>query len=215
MAMSISNYSELKTAIANFLARTDLDDQIPNFIELAEARLSRELETRDQEKRATATLTAGDEYTALPTDMREVREVKINTSPTAVLEYKSPIALDKDYSANTRGQPVAYSIVGAELKLRPIPDTSYTAEIIYIGSLSALSDTNTTNQMLTRHPDAYLSGALVEAYTYLMDEQRASTYDAKFSRAIEEIRKDEQRSHYGTGSLHISSIYARQSSSAS
>ena len=48
--MSISTYAELKTAIANFMARTDLTDQIPNFIQLAEARLSRELETRDQEK---------------------------------------------------------------------------------------------------------------------------------------------------------------------
>lgn len=209
--MSISTYSELKTAVANFLARTDLTDQIPNFIQLAEARLSRELETRDQEKRANATLTSGDEYIALPTDMREVREIKLNTNPNVVLEYKSPTALDTTYTGST-GRPSAYSIVGGELKIRPIPDDNYTAEIIYIGSLSALSDTNTTNVMLTRHPDAYLSGSLVEAYTYLMDEQRASTYDAKFSRSIEEIRKDEQRSHYGTGSLHISSIYAKMSS---
>lgn len=209
--MSISTYSELKTAVANFLARSDLTDQIPNFIQLAEARLSRELETRDQEKRAIATLTSGDEYIALPTDMREIREIKLNTSPNVVLEYKSPTALDTTYTGSS-GRPVAYSIVGGELKVRPIPDDNYTAEIIYIGSLSALSDSNATNVMLTRHPDAYLSGSLVEAYTYLMDEARASTYDAKFSRAIEEIRKDEQRSHYGTGALHISSIYARQSS---
>jgi len=209
--MSISTYSELKTAVANFLARSDLTDQIPNFIQLAEARLSRELETRDQEKRATATLTSGDEYIALPTDMREIREIKLNTSPNVVLEYKSPTTLDTAYTGGS-GQPVAYSIVGGELKIRPIPDSDYTAEIIYIGSLSALSSSNETNVMLTRHPDAYLSGSLVEAYTYLMDEQRASTYDAKFSRSIEEIRKDEQRSHYGTGALHISSIYAKQAS---
>ena len=207
--MSISTYSELKTAVANFLARSDLTDQIPNFIQLAEARLSRELETRDQEKRATATLTSGDEYIALPTDMREIREIKLNTSPNVVLEYKSPTTLDTAYTGGS-GQPVAYSIVGGELKIRPIPDSDYTAEIIYIGSLSALSSSNETNVMLTRHPDAYLSGSLVEAYTYLMDEQRASTYDAKFSRSIEEIRKDEQRSHYGIGAVHISSIYAKQ-----
>ena len=212
--MSISTYSELKTAVANFLARSDLTDQIPNFIQLAEARLSRELETRDQEKRATATLTSGDEFIALPTDMREVREIKLNTTPNVVLEYKSPTSLDTAYTGGS-GRPSAYSIVGGELKIRPIPDDNYTAEIIYIGSLTALSDSNATNVMLTRHPDAYLSGALVEAYTYLMDEQRASTYDAKFTRSIEEIRKDEQRSHYGTGALHISSIYAKQSSSAS
>ena len=79
--MSIGTYAELKTSIANFLARDDLTAQIPDFIQLAEGRMSRELETREQEKRSTATLTSGDEYIALPTDMREVREVKLNTSP--------------------------------------------------------------------------------------------------------------------------------------
>lgn len=212
--MSISTYSELKTAVANFLARTDLTDQIPDFIQLAEARMSRELETRSQEKRATATLTADDEYVALPTDLREVREVKLNTSPNTVLEYRSPTALDSQFTG-AGGKPQAYSIVGNEIKFRPIPDSAYTAEIVYIGSLEALSDSNATNTILSRHPDAYLSGALAEAYVYLMDDARAQLYDGKFGRAIEEIKKDEQRAHYGTGTLHMTSIYQRQNSVAS
>ena len=149
--MSISTYSELKTAVANFLARTDLTDQIPDFIQLAEARMSRELETRSQEKRATATLTADDEYVALPTDLREVREVKLNTSPNTVLEYRSPTALDSQFTG-AGGKPQAYSIVGNEIKFRPIPDSAYTAEIVYIGSLDALSDSNATNTILSRFP---------------------------------------------------------------
>lgn len=209
--MAITTFSELKTAVANSLARTDLTSNIPDFISLAEARLSRELETRDQEKRATATLTASDEFISLPTDLREVRSVKLTTTPNTVLEYMSPTSLDNSYPTGGTGKPVAYSIVGSEMKLRPIPDSAYTAEIIYIGSLSALSDSNATNVMLTRHPDAYLTGALVEAYLYLMDDQRAQLYDQKFSRIIEEIRKDEQRAHYGTGTLQIQSIYQRQS----
>ena len=212
--MSISTYSELKTAVANFLARTDLTTQIPDFIQLAEARMSRELETRSQEKRATATLTANDEFVALPTDLREVREVKLNTSPNTVLQYRSPTALDSQFSG-AGGKPLAYSIIGTEIKFRPIPDSNYTAEIVYIGSLSALSDTNATNNILSRHPDAYLSGALAEAYVYLMDDTRAQLYDTKFGRAIEEIKKDEQRAHYGTGTLHMTSIYQRQNSVAS
>lgn len=208
--MAITTYSELKTAVANSLARTDLTAQIPDFISLAESRLSRELETRDQEKRAQATLTSGDEYTSLPTDLREVRQVKLNTDPVTVLEYMSPVALDNTYGGAGTGRPQAFSIVGSELKLRPIPDSSYTAEIIYIGSLAALSDTNATNVMLTRHPDAYLTGSLVEAYLYLMDDQRAQLYDQKFTRIISEIRTDEQRSHFGTGTLQIQSIYQRQ-----
>jgi len=212
--MSISTYTELKTSVAAFLARSDLDLQIPNFIQLAEARMSRELETRDQEKRATATLTSGDEYIALPTDLREVRSVALTTDPKTVLTYYSPTSLDSTYSSGGSGKPLGFSIVGGEMKLRPIPDSSYTAEIIYVGGLSALSDSNLTNVVLTRHPDAYLYGALAEAYAYLLDETRAAQYMQRFSMAIDEIKVDEQRAHYGTGSLQIQSIYQRQNNSA-
>lgn len=212
--MSIGSYQELKDAIANFLARDDLTAQIPDFIQLAESRMSRELETREQEKRATATLTAGDEYIALPTDMREIRSVKLNVSPVKVLSYFSPTGLDNQYSSGGQGRPEGYSIVGKEMKLRPIPDTGYTAEIIYIGTLPAISDTVTPTLFL-RSPDLYLYGSLAEAYAYLLDEARATQYDAKFSRGIQEVKVDEQRAHYGTGSLQITSIYSRQNAVAS
>jgi hypothetical protein len=210
--MAIQTYADLQTTIANFLARTDLTAQIPDFIKLAEARMSRELETRSQEKRAQATLTAGNEYISLPVDLREVREVKLNTSPLTVLEYKSPAQMDKDFSSTGNSKPEAYSIIGDELKLRPVPDSAYEAEIVYVGDIESLSNTRTTNNILTRHPDAYLSGALVEAYTYLMDEQRAQVYDQKFSRAIEEVRRDEDRAQYGSSSLSVQSIYQQQNS---
>lgn len=211
--MSITSYQDLKDSIANFLARDDLTTQIPNFIQLAEARMSRELETREQEKRVQATLVANDEYIALPTDLREVREVKLNTSPVKVLSYFSPSSLDTSYSSNGTGSPEGYSIVGKEMKLRPIPDSGYTAEIVYIGTLPAISNTVTPTLFL-RSPDLYLYGALAEAYAYLLDEARASQYDAKFTRGIEEVKVDEQRAHYGTGSLHITSIYSRQNAVA-
>jgi hypothetical protein len=206
--MSIANYAELKTAVANFMARSDLTNQIPDFITMAESRMSRELETREQEKRSQATLVAGDEYILLPNDFREVREVKINASPTRVLTYYSPSALDSMYSSNGQGMPEGYSIVGLELKMRPIPDAAYTQEIVYIGSLPNISNT-TTPILFTRSPDLYLYGALAEGYAYLLDEARAAQYDQKFTRILEEIKVDEQRSHYGTGSLQIKSAYSQ------
>jgi hypothetical protein len=211
--MTISTYAELKTSIANFLARDDLTEQIPDFIQLAEGRMNRELETREQEKRVTATLTVGDEYVALPTDMREIRQVKLNTNPIVNLSYFSPVGLDKSYGSNSTGKPRGYSVVGKELKLRPVPDSTYTAEIIYIGNLNSLSDSATTT-LFSRSPDLYLYGALTEAYTYLLDEQRSSVYNAKFAKAAEEIKIDEQRAHYGSGSLQIKSEYQRQQSAA-
>ena len=181
--MAIASYADLKTSIANFLARSDLTAQIPDFIQLAEARINRELETREQEKRSTATLVAGDEYISLPTDMREIREVKLNTSPLTVLEYASPSSLDKTYSSNGNGKPLGYSVVGKEIKLRPIPDSTYTAEIVYVGSVDAISAVSTP-QLFLRSPDLYLYGALTEAYVYLLDEARAAQYDEKFTRGI-------------------------------
>ena len=83
--MAITTYSELQTAIADFLARTDLTNDIKNFISLAEARMSRELSTRSQEKRVTASTVADDEFISLPTDLREIRVIKLNSSPQRVL----------------------------------------------------------------------------------------------------------------------------------
>jgi len=211
--MAITSYADLQTSIANFLARSDLTAQIPDFIQLAEARINRELETREQEKRSQATLTAGDEYIALPTDLREVREVKLNTSPLTVLNYMSPTGLDSEYSSNGLGKPKGYSIVGKEMKVRPVPDSAYTMEIVYIGSVDTLSAT-TTPVLFLRSPDVYLYGALTEAYVYLLDEQRAAQYDEKFTRAINEVRMDEERSHYGTGPLTTKSAYLRQNATA-
>ena len=211
--MAIASYADLQTSIANFLARDDLTAQIPNFIQLAEARINRELETREQEKRVQATLVAGDEYIALPTDLREVREVKLNTSPLTVLSYASPTGLDTQYSSNGQGKPQGYSIVGKEMKVRPVPDSGYTMEIIYIGNVDTLSDVSTPI-LFIRSPDLYLYGALTEAYVYLLDEQRAAQYDEKFTRAINEVRMDEERSHYGTGPLQTKSVYLRQNVTA-
>lgn len=211
--MAIASYADLQTSIANFLARDDLTAQIPDFIQLAEARINRELETREQEKRVQATLVAGDEYIALPTDLREVREVKLNTSPLTVLSYASPTGLDTQYSSNGQGKPQGYSIVGKEMKIRPIPDSGYTMEIVYIGDVDALSAVSTPI-LFTRSPDLYLYGALTEAYVYLLDEQRAAQYDEKFTRAINEVRMDEERSHYGTGPLQTKSVYLRQNVTA-
>ena len=211
--MTITNYTQLKSTIADFLARDDLTSQIPTFIQLAEGRMSRELETREQEKRATTNLTPSDQYITLPSDFREVREVKLNINPVKVLTYHSPTNLDQTYGTNASGKPEGFSIVGSEMKVRPIPDTPYQMEIIYIGTLPSISD-STVPTLFSRSPELYLYGALAEAYIYLLDEQRATVYDSKFTRGLEEVKIDEQRSHYGTGSLQIKSVYSRQDSLA-
>lgn len=205
--MAISTYSELQTTIANFLARSDLTTQIPDFITLAEARMSRELDTRSQEKRAIAPTVAGDEFISLPTDLRKIRLVKLNTDPLDVLEYMAPKDYYETYATSGGGRPKIYTLVGTELALRPIPDSVLNVEIIYSEDIASLSASNATNTVLTRHPDTYLYGSLFAAHMYLMDEQRAQQYDALFTRAMEEIKRDTEKAFFG-GPLAMKSDYA-------
>jgi hypothetical protein len=205
--MAITNYSELKTSIANFLARDDLTTQIPDFISLAESRMSREMNARSQEKRATATLVSGDAYVSLPTDLRSIRLVKLNTSPKEVLEYYTPAKLDELYASNAQGKPRAYTIIGGEIKFAPEPDSSYTAEIVYQEGVPDLSDSNSINEILTRHPDAYLYGSLAAASVYLMDDQKTAVYEQLFTRAIDEVKREEERSKQAGSALQMKSDY--------
>jgi hypothetical protein len=205
--MAITTYAELQTAIGNFLARSDLTDRIPEFISLAEARMSRELNSRSQEKRVTAATISSDEFISLPTDLRKIRLVKLNTNPIVVLDYAAPTDFYTTYPSSGGGRPKYYTVIGSEIALRPIPDSVYTVELIYGEDIAALSSSNTTNTILTRHPDSYLYGSLSAAYIYLMDEARAAQYDTLFSRAIVEINNSNDRAYY-SGTLSMKSDYS-------
>ncbi len=205
--MAITTYAELQTSVANFLARDDLTAQIPDFIALAEARMGRELDTRSQVKRVTAATVAGAEFIDLPTDLRKIQGIKINSNPVKVLDYATSYDYYNLTPSNGTGTPSYYTVVGTAIGLRPIPDSVLTIEMIYSDDIDALSSTNTTNTILTRHPDAYLFGALAAASVFLMDDARAAQFDQVFSRTIGEMKRDTDDAKFG-GSLVMRSDYA-------
>jgi hypothetical protein len=206
--MAITTFDELKTAAANWLGRTDLTDRIPEFVALAEGRMNRTIFARAQEARATATLTADDAYTALPTDLRTIRAVQLNTTPTTVLRFMPPSQLERTYPSTTTGKPLAYAVIGGEIKWAPTPDTGYTAEILYTQGIPALSASQTNNTYLIRSPDAYLYGTLVEAHRYLMDPAQANNFDQLFGRAMSEMKAEDDEARWGGSPLQMKTASA-------
>ncbi len=93
--MAISNYTELNTAVANWLDRDDLTDRIPEFIALAEARFNRLLRIRAMEEKQTASTVAGQRNLALPTNFIQMRNLQINTSPITPMQYVTPEIYDR------------------------------------------------------------------------------------------------------------------------
>ena len=197
--MAISTYAELKTSIASWLDRSDLTDVIPDFIVLAETRHKRDFKIRRMETRVTANTIADTEYYTLPDDYIAMRNIKLNTDPKTPLEFLTPEIMDRLQAGSSVGCPKSYSIKGNDIQIRPIPDGVYEIEIAYYKTFTPLSDSNTTNDMLTHHPDVYLYGALVEAEPYLQNDKRIQVWQAFYDRAKEDIIKSNERDrHSGT-----------------
>jgi len=204
----MQNYSTLKAFIADFLAREDLGSQINTFITLTEQRMSRELDIALLEKVARASVVANQQFVSLPTDLRSIREVaSIDGTTRRSLHYLSPAQLDERKRNTTTGNLEFYSITANDLELLGLPASAVTLEIVYNEGVAALSDSAPTNTILTRHGDAYLHGALHQAFSFLQDEQRAQYHDALFTRALAEITKDSNRQRFGTADLQVRRAY--------
>jgi hypothetical protein len=202
--MALTDYSSFKTTVANYLARSDLTDQIADFIRLGEERLSRELRTRKMLIVARADTTAGDSTIGLPTDFLEMRDIHLRTTPVQSLTYYSPNAFFAGSRTTDSGKPVDYTILSAEIQFAPTPDTAYTAQMLYYAKPQYLSDTNITNVFLANYPDALLYAALGEAEPYLMNDARLQTWAALYDRAVSAINTADQSSEYGGQPMSMS-----------
>lgn len=191
--MSITTYSELQASVASWLHRTDLTALIPDFITLAEQRMNGDLDSRSMEVRTTLTCTADGtlnaRLVALPTDMLEMRRLLVvDTDPARVLEYKSPdqLVADNLYLLSA-AKPDSFTVVGTNIELSPPPDSAYPLELVYKQRIPALSNSNTTNWVLTQNPSIYLWGALLAASPFTQDDERMPIYERKYQEAKETI----------------------------
>ena len=202
--MALTNYSDLKTSVANYLGRSDLTSQIPDFISLAELRLNRSVRIRQMLKTVTSSTTGGDSTVGLPTDFLEMRDIHLNTTPVFTLRYKAPNSFYETARTTESGRPVDYTILGSEIQLAPIPDTTYTLQMLYYSKPTLLSDSNTSNVFLANYPDALLYASLGEAEPYLMNDARLQTWGALYERAIAAINTSDQSSEYSGQPMSMS-----------
>jgi hypothetical protein len=194
--MSLSTYSDLQTSIANYLARSDLTSQIPDFITFAENRLRRELRIRQMLKSVTTATVSGDNTIEIPADFLQVRDFVVMTNPIQPLSYSSPSALSNDPRASEVGVPKSYTILANDFQVSPAPDGIYTVKLLYFSAPAYLSSSNTSNVFLTTAPDALLYASLIEAEPYLMNDARINTWGTMYDRAIASLTKSDEEGQY-------------------
>ena len=203
--MAIGTYAQLKTAAANWLDRSDLTDRIPEFIALAEARF-RELRIREMETVSTAISTvAGTREYSLPTGFVQMKEFHLSTDPLTPLAYITPEMMTRLWAGSAQAKPQVFTIIADNVRLGPAPDAVYTTSMLYYKTFTALSDSATTNDMLTNNPNVYLYGTLLEAEPFIMNDQRIPVWLGAFEKAMLSIQNQDNNDRHSGSNMRVMS----------
>lgn len=199
--MSITTYTELKSAVADFLNRQDLASAIPTFISLAESSFNRDIRHWRMDVRTSITLDA--QFVDLPSGWLETVKI-VNSTGEGPQELELiPLAEmdERRFASNdTAGAPRFYAINGGKIELYPTPSEAFTASITYVQKPTALSTSNASNWLLENFPDVYLYGSLAHSAPYLQEDSRLGVWAALYQQALSAINLDSDRAKYsGTG----------------
>lgn len=195
--MAISTYSELQTAVSNWLVRTDsaLTNRVPEFIALAEAEINRVLRVRQMEASADITIDARNE--SLPTGFMSMRRIYLNTSPVTFLSFLPSEEFWERNGGSTTGKPVYYTLEGDEFQFGPAPDGTYTGKCLYWKR----QDVSASNHNLfVQNPDLYLYGALLQAEPFLKNDARIAVWTPMYAKALGQIQAADIKDRH-SGSL--------------
>lgn len=197
--MALDSYTTLQAAIADWLNRGDLTATIPDYIRLVEAELGRILKGRPMTTELPVVFdTTG--RLALPSDFVRCTSLTLETDLYGwPVEFKPYQYVVQKQAQLITGPPRYAAVVGTDIVIAPTPDsdTQYTGNLIYDATLTPLSVSATTNWVLTDHPDAYLFGSLYQAAPYLNNDERIPVWEARYYKALDQIRELTQQSEYG------------------
>lgn len=193
--MSISTTADLKAAIAAFLNRGNLAAQIPTFIQLAETRIaygSREgafvcepLRVRGME--TSADIAVSGQTAGLPSGYLQARRFYLASDPVQELSYIVPDLFWRTYISVASGTPTRFTVEGENFVFGPSPDTTYTGKCLYYQKFTPLVNDGDSNWLLANAPGVYLHGALLEAYRFTRNLEKAADEHAAFCGAVDAL----------------------------
>jgi hypothetical protein len=158
--MALSTYAELKTSVASWLERSDMTAVIVDCVTLAEARLNRELGPVETNASRTGTV---DSRSISISALSIVEPLSLwiaapGSEDERELQMQAPANMAY---ADTSGPPMQWCMDSdTNIKLDRPCDQEYAFRFRFRERF-ALSDSSTTNWLLTNHPDIYLAACLM------------------------------------------------------
>jgi len=195
------NYSELVQLVQDYTENneTSFVSNIPNFVRQAEERVFRSIMLPELRKNATASMTAGNQYLARPTDFLSVFSLAVIDGDG---DYSYLIDKDVNFireaypSSSTQGVPKYYAQFDGDFTspasqgnfiLGPTPNASYTAELHYYYDPPSIVDSG-TSWLGDNAETVLLYGTLIEAYTYMKGEaDLIAQYTERYREALSQL----------------------------
>ena len=194
--MAIANYGELKSAIADFMNRSDMTTaQTEYFVTLVEADIRNDVRIRAME--ATTAITVTSQTVPAPAAMLDAREL-------AVGGYAYQFVPKSIYTDVRKGggSSKVFTSHGQNFLVN-IGDTTAVVDLTYTAALDAFTASTNTNYILTTAPDVYLYGACAHASQYYQDAANLERFKALYMGAIDRLNKRENKARWAGSMLQI------------
>jgi hypothetical protein len=191
----VMTYDSLTATVLQYLERSDQStiNAIPTFITLAEFEIAQEVKTLGQLQIVESTMTQGNPVLQKPARWRKTVSMNV-----LVGSKKQPVLLRKyEYLKNywqddtQTSTPLYYADTDWDhWYLAPTPDQAYTFEVLYYERIAPLSSVNQTNWITQNAPNAMLFGTLLQAMSYLKNDQR-QIFQQKYTEALQALKAED------------------------
>lgn len=195
---SIIDYDTLVASVRRYCARSDstFNAAMPDFVAMAEERLyngfgdlgeplySQAIRSKTTEATGTIAFTSG--VGTLPDDYLSMRKI-YRPGDTFGLKYMPPERADIQDALEAAGTPLYFTIEASSITL--IPSWTGTLNVLYYKRHAAITSSNTTGALIQAHGLAYLEATLIEAFSWMQDEQLAVGHAAKLRGLVSGINK--------------------------
>ncbi len=182
------NYSELTTNIEDICEQTFTAPQLAMFTQQAEQKIYNTVDLPAFRKNQTGSLTSGNKYLTMPTDMLYVYSLAVidASSNYSYLINKDVNFMREAYPNPTdTGQPKYYAVFDQDtFILGPTPNSNYSSEIHFSYYPESIVTAGTT-WLGSEFDSALLNGALVEAIRFQKGEaDMVALYEKLYVQAL-------------------------------
>lgn len=187
-------FASLKEDVRRYLERgnvadTDVYEQLPSLINMAERQITKELKIEGFVTVVTTTLVAGQSVYDKPDRWRQT--VSMNYGAGATNETRTPL-FTRSYEYMRAYWPDATAQAAPEFYgdydyshwlITPTPDANYPIEILYYELPPLLDDDTQTNWLTDYAPQLLLYRTLLEAAPFLKNDERIPVWQGLYDRA--------------------------------